>query len=410
MNPSAKTDFATSGRFEFQPGVIRFGPGCVEDLADELDSHGVSRALVVSGRTTGTTPAVIEPVEAGLGEYHAGTAAVTTPEKRLDTAFEIVDQMNEYEADALVSLGAGSSIDLTKVASVLASRSLSRNEAGKELEETGSISVPDEPVVTHVAVPTTLSGADLSMGGGVNALPESGLVSAPTNGGVYGSSVMPTGLFYDSELFETTPIDILAGSVMNGFDKGIESLYASNGIMLTDATAIRGLSLLQEALPHLRDDNRDEEVLEQIVQGIVLVQYGIWGVKSMATLSIIHAFGHGVTSHSDAHQGNVHATVAPHVLRYVFENVDGRRYLIADALGVSTDGPPEEVAEGIVAAVTEIRDALELPTQLGTLAGVEEDALPVMAEAVHADWCMNNTPEGLETSREDVAGILRNAW
>jgi alcohol dehydrogenase class IV len=37
---------------------------------------------------------------------------------------------------------------------------------------------------------------------------------------------MPVAMFYDSNLFETTPDSALSGSAMNGFDKGIETLYA----------------------------------------------------------------------------------------------------------------------------------------------------------------------------------------
>uniref|UniRef100_UPI000AF0170A iron-containing alcohol dehydrogenase n=1 Tax=Halarchaeum acidiphilum TaxID=489138 RepID=UPI000AF0170A len=47
----------------------------------------------------------------------------------------------------------------------------------------------------------------------------------------------------------TTPDRVLCASAMNGFDKGIETLYARAATPVTDGTAARGLALLREALP-----------------------------------------------------------------------------------------------------------------------------------------------------------------
>jgi len=47
-----RTDF----RFEYDPGVIRYGRDCVADLTDELARQHCERALVVCGRTVGSTP------------------------------------------------------------------------------------------------------------------------------------------------------------------------------------------------------------------------------------------------------------------------------------------------------------------------------------------------------------------
>ena len=44
---------------------------------------------------------------------------------------------------------------------------------------------------------------------------------------------------------------MLAGSAMNGFDKGLETLYATNATPVTDATATRGVGLLAGGLRDL---------------------------------------------------------------------------------------------------------------------------------------------------------------
>ena len=243
----------TAYRFEYEPGAVRYGAGAAGDLDDELASLGAERALVVSGQTVGTTPEVIDPVCEGLGDRLAGVRAETTPDKLVSTALDVVEAMEAEGADALVGLGGGSSIDVSKAAAAVASKDgADRAAVGAELEETGTIAVEGEtpPVV---AVPTTLAGADLSQVAGINADPATCPVEGRVDGGLSDAALMSAAVVGDPELVATTPRSVLTASAMNGFDKGIETLYTSAATPFTDATAVRGLSVLTDALPALGD-------------------------------------------------------------------------------------------------------------------------------------------------------------
>jgi alcohol dehydrogenase class IV len=400
-------DYGDGFRFAYDHGPIRYGRGCVDALADELAGVGVERALVVCGKTVGATAEVIDPVEDGLGEYHGATFAGTTPDKRLGAALAGLEAMRDVDADALVSLGGGSSLDVAKAIAVLAGRDEDPPKLAAELESTGTIAVPDE-VPPIVAVPTTLAGADLSMAAGITATPASGLVDEPVGGGLFGQSLMPAALLYDPALFATTPTDVLAGSAMNGFDKAIETLYASTRTAVTDATAKRALELLSEGLPDLRADT--DAALDRVVQGIVLAQYGASRPDGM-TLSLLHAFGHGLTAGYPVQQGVAHAVIAPHALEYLFEHVDGRRHLLADGLGVDTDGASDdELADAVVSRVAEIRDALELPSSLRAVDGIEQSDLHDIATYTLNDSLLGYAPAELDPTVEDLEGVLREAW
>jgi len=402
-------------RFEYDPGVVRFGAGAAAELGDELAEHGLDRALVVCGSTVGSTPEVIDPVTEGLGGRLAGVFDETTPEKRLGTAYDGLDAAREADADALVALGGGSSLDVAKVISVLSADDSDPEAVGAELADTGSISVPEGSLLPVVAVPTTLAGADLSAVAGVTASPESGLVDEravppgtdAVGGGVSDPRLMPTATVYDPALFATTPDRILAASAMNGFDKGVETLYASNATPVTDATAARGLGLLADGLRKFgEEEETTAEMLEPVVEGIWLVQYGI-SRPDGTTLSMIHAFGHGLTRTYDVQQGAAHAVVAPHVLRYLFDRVDARRDLLAEALGAPDADDP---AEAVVDAVAEVRDALDLPSRLRDVDGPEPDAFPQVAEAIVADSFVTNAPPGLDVEPEEIEAVLHEAY
>ncbi|MFA9415255.1 iron-containing alcohol dehydrogenase family protein [Natrinema sp. HArc-T2] len=402
------TDRDSAFRFDYDPATIRFGAGCVDDLATELERQGLERALLVCGSTVGSTPAVIEPVRAGLGDRLADVFDETTPKKRLATALEGRERLREVDADAIVSLGGGSSLDVAKAVSTLAASDRATDDVAAAFAETGTITVPDDGLVPILAVPTTLAGADLSTGAGITAAPATLPVDEEVGGGVGDPGLMPAAAFYDPELVATTPDAVLAGSAMNGFDKGIETLYANNATPVTDATARHGLEKLVDGLAAFGDGNRDLDTFETILEGLILVQYGI-SRPGETTLSIVHAFGHGLTRTDDVQQGAAHAVVVSHVLDYLFEQVgvDARVGMLADALGV---GNAADQAAAVVAAVTEVRDTLGLPTRLRDVDGPEPDAFTAVAEAILADSFMTNAPPGLDPTVAEIERVLEAAW
>ncbi|WP_336036011.1 iron-containing alcohol dehydrogenase family protein [Halobacterium yunchengense] len=393
-------------RFDYDPPVLRFGRGSVAALGDELARHGLDRALVVCGATVGSTPAVMDPVEAGLGDRLAGVFAETTPEKRLDTAFDGRAAVREHDADAVVALGGGSSLDVARAVSVLAAGGHDPAEAGETFAETHTLPMPDGDLPPVVAVPTTLAGADLSQVAGLSALPDSALVEKPTSGGLSDRRLLPTAAFYDPELVATTPESVLAGSAMNGFDKGVETLYAANATPVTDATAARGLGLLADGLRALGERGADPDVLEPVLEGLILVQYGA-SRPDGTTLSVVHSFGHGLTRGFSVQQGAAHAVVAPHVLEHLFAEVDGRRDLLADALGVGGAADP---ASAVVDAVADVRDALGLPSRLRDVDGPEPGDFERVARSVVKDSFMANAPADLDLTAADVEAVLEAAY
>lgn len=146
-------------------------------------------------------------------------------------------------------------------------------------------------------------------------------------------------------------------------------------------------------------------------RGLILVQYGI-SRPGETTLSIIHTFGHGLTRSTDLHQGVAHGVVAPHVLRYLFENVDWGRDLLVGALDTDanfgTDTASEaDAADAAVTAVEDVRDALGLPSRLRDVDGPEPTEFPDVARAILDDPFMANAPSGLDPTTEEIEAVLQ---
>jgi alcohol dehydrogenase class IV len=310
--------------------------------------------------------------------------------------------------DVLVGLGAGSSLDTTKLVAVIAGHDRPPEAVAREMVADGAVHLPDGDLPPLVVVPTTLAGADLSVVAGTRLTLDPDRPDEEIAGvGVSDGQLMPVATVYDPTLFEQTPRSVLVESAMNGFDKGVEMIYGRDHTAVTDATAVRGLRLLCRGLPTL---GSDAEAFDDIVRGMILVQYGL-STESTYRASLIHAFGHGFSRGYDVTQGIVHAILAPHVLSYLFEQVGGRRQLLARAFDVETTGRSrEEVADAIVAEVTAVRDAMGLPSQLRSIDDLKRSDFPAVVDTILADSFMHNVPAGLDPTREEIADVLDRAW
>ncbi|NHX37231.1 MULTISPECIES: iron-containing alcohol dehydrogenase family protein [Halolamina] len=405
------TDPATRREFtlDYDPGEIRFGRGAAGDLGDLLAARGLASALVMTGANVGANRDVMDPVEDGLGDSLAGVFDETTPAKTLGAALDAAERVQAEGIEAIVAVGSGSTLDAAKVASALGSYA-DPAAAAEHALSAGSVPVADDGQPTPViAVPTTLAGADLSVIGGVGLTLDSDAdPSEIPSGGVSSRRLMPTALCYDPELFETTPRSVLTASAMNGFDKAVECCYSPHATPITDGTASRGLALMRSGFAALPDSDPDPEQFDDAVAGVVCAQYGI-STPGAYRASIIHAFGHGFSNDYDAHQGTVHGVLAPHVLRYVFSEVDGRRRLLATALGVDTAGMGDaELADAVVDAVAGVRDDLGLPTELRAIDGLGREHLPDIAETIHEDGLFAEAP--VQPSVSEILEVLEGAW
>ena len=393
--------------FEYHPGAIEFGRGCLDRLRTTLGTLSITRPIVVCGSTVGSTPAVIDPVTDAIGDRLVGVFDQTSSEKSFRTALEGCERVRADDVDGLVSLGGGSSLDVTKAMAILEASDRSADEVEAFIRANGALPVPGGDLLPIVSIPTTLAGADLSAVGSVT-LPETASelnIDGDHRVGGFGDiRLMPEALFYAPELFATTPDHILNASAMNGFDKGIELLYSRNATPITDATAKHGLERLRDALPSM---TADRSALEQAIVGTILVQYGL-STPGTGKLSILHAFGHGLARHYPVQQGAAHGIAAPAVLEYVFDHADGRRTEIADGLGLAVDEPA--IAEAIVETVAELRDDLGLPDSLRAVEGLEPDAFPGLAAFIVEDGIMRNRPPDLDPTRSEIERVLESLW
>src|SRR5262245_58377005 len=151
------SDYGADLQFSFyQPTRVVFGISALRELGFEAKRLGIERAVVVTDRILREKTDVVAQVEQALGARCAGVYDGVIP----DSAVHVIDQGAAFarsrQADGLVSVGGGSSIDTDKgIASVL-------TEGGSIRDHQGSQALTRRQT-THLAIPTTAgTGSEVS--------------------------------------------------------------------------------------------------------------------------------------------------------------------------------------------------------------------------------------------------------
>lgn len=396
--------------FEYRPTEIVFGRSRIDQIQEIFRARGLLQALVVCGTNVGANPAVMKPVSAGLGDRLGEVFAETTPDKKFQTVQSGVDIVRNANIDCIVAVGGGSSINVARAICLLNGLDRPTDDVRTEATETGEMPVPDEStsILPNVIIPTTMAGADLTYDGGVR-IPHDSSNSTPganayTSVTTSDPRLMPEAVLYDPELFATTPSEVLSSSAMNGFNKGMETVYSRRTNPISEAHALQGLRYLRAGLPSLRDASSSDKSIDYAVIGTILVQYGRY-------TNLVHTFGNGISAHYDVQQGTVHGIMVPHVLRYIFDRTDARRAHLASALGCTTDGKQDgEIATEIIDEVVAIRDALGLPSTLRCVKGLTRSDFRDVAVEIASNHKHARNPPGISPTIDEILEILETAW
>jgi len=352
----------------------------------------------------------MDTIREGLGDRLAGVFDGTTPDKRVETAFDLLDRRAEVGADARLVVGRRREQPRHRAAGDAprcrrAGTSLTFARTLRSGRTRSATSHQDRPALPVVVIPTTFAGADVSTGGSLEVLDAD---ASPTGQPmtVSGGGAMPAIDLADPALFETTPQSVLAGSAMNGFNKGIETPYAA--ALRARERRDRGP---RDAAPAGRAPARRRRPARR--SGGDRPRRGRRAARPTRTEDpVIHAFGRRRASSYDVQRGTVHAVVAPHVLAYLFDEGGraSRRALANSARRRDRAGRDDAaIAEDVVSEVAAVRDSLPVPSRLRELDPVDEDDFP--RDRVHRRRLVDGTgPADLDATPEAIEGVLREAW
>src|SRR5437763_9502571 len=194
------------------PRIIHWGRGAIAQLAPELERLNIERVALVTTRSLlgQAGPLKINPMATTVISQHA-------PMSEIDAGVE-----QSSGAQGIVSFGGGSAIDAAKIISV-------------RLANNGQ-------ALPHIAVPTTLSVAELAAGAGYTN--ESG-----DKAGMRDARLMAQTVIYDADLTLATPMHLWLSTGVRALDHAVEGFLAEGEHPFNDVMSLEALRRLFHSLP-----------------------------------------------------------------------------------------------------------------------------------------------------------------
>ncbi len=345
------------------PGIIHWGPGCVrEKLGEELRRAGARRVLLVTTRSAVQDARLVPAVEPLVGDRLAGRFSEVAQHAPARDVARAAQEARRVRADALLSLGGGSPIDTAKaVAFSLATGIDLAAEDGLARARAATV----ERALPHLAIPTTLSVAELSGSAGMSA------EGTREKVGVLAPELRPAVVFYDAELALRTPLPLWLSTGIRAVDHAAETLLAPGEHPLPDAAALEGLRRLQAGLRAARERPEDPAARTEC-------QLGAWFsflLPGPAARGLSHTLGKRLGSRHGIPHGVTSCLLLPHVLRALAPRHPRAMVRIAEALGAGA------AADGVAALVA----GLDLPRHLSAWNLSEADLVEAVRPLVTPD-------------------------
>jgi alcohol dehydrogenase class IV len=377
--------------FNTTPTVI-VGAGTIARLG-EIAAARLGRRIALVTDAGLVKAGLVEPALHALSE--AGIAVdvfegvLADPPEHV--ALDAVARARDFNADAVIGFGGGSSIDVAKLVALLA-------PGTETLTDIYGVGLAKGPRLPLLAVPTTA-------GTGSEVTPIS-IVTTGTHEkkGVVSPVIIPDIALLDPDLTLGLPPPVTAATGIDAMVHAIEAYTSTspNNNPVSRALAREALRLLGRNIERAVHHGQDREAREAMLIGSMLAGQAF----ANSPVAAVHALAYPIGGHFGVPHGLSNALVLPHVLRF---NASACEPLYAE-LAPHAFPHLEGHATGPAFA-----DALEaLSANLGLQprlrdVGIPQDALGMMAEdAMRQTRLLVNNPRPL--ALEDARAIYEAAW
>jgi alcohol dehydrogenase class IV len=377
----------------FMPTRMEMGRGLAQKTGEFLKPFVNKRVLLVTDK--GLRDAlVLDPIEKSLKdqqiEYEIFDEVEPNPSAQI--AHRGSQFAKEYQCDAVLGIGGGSSIDTAKGIAALA------NNSGNILDYEGVDKIPN-PALPLFAIPTTAGTGSEGTASTVFTNKETLFKAVIISPYLY-----PKWAILDPLLTLNLPASITAATGMDALTHAIESYTSKGANPMSQGLAIQAVKMIGESLPKAYFVGTDIESRENM-----LVASMIAGVAfAQSRLGNVHAISHTFGGVFNIPHGIANATLLPYVLKFNVPACPEKLKDIAVALGKDVNGLTHlAAAEKAVEAVIEMNDAFGIPRTIKEL-GVTLDHLAQMIEDSMRSGNVLANPR--LTKAVDVQRIIEDAY
>ena len=373
---------------------LRMGAGLAGEIGQITRPICGDRVLLVTDPGMMAT-GLVQQVKDGLRA--AGVAVMLFDQVQADPPESIVLQAAQKArgATGVIGFGGGSSLDVAKLAALLAA-------SDQPLAEAYGVGNARGPRLPLVLVPTTA-------GTGSEVTP----ISIVTTGasekmGVVSPLLLPDLALLDPELTLGLPAHVTAATGIDAMVHAIEA-YASvnpNNNPISRALAVEALGLMGRMLLRAVQKPDDLEARTGMLLGSMLAGQAF----ANSPVAAVHALAYPIGGHYKVPHGLSNALVLPHVLRF---NAQVAPEAYAELLphvflDLRAMGTAKAAAVQFAQSMADLSQACGLETGLREM-GITREALPVLArDALNQQRLLVNNPRPIDEAA--ALEIYEAAW
>ncbi|CAM1511661.1 Fc.00g091740.m01.CDS01 [Cosmosporella sp. VM-42] len=340
---------------------LYYGAGCVDKYLVSVLPSPSSKVFIISGTSIATKTPLIQQLETLLGDHHVGTYTGIKQHGQADGVEEATELVSHISSvDTILSVGGGSPIDSAKTISF------------RIHEMTGQF-------LTHITIPTTLSAAECTAGGGFTR-PDG------TKIGFMHSGMGVSAIFYDAAFARFTPQRLWLATGMRAVDHTIETMYHPNASeMPWKALASWAMAALFEGLPSAKELH-GTEAADDVTTKLQLAAFassGLRGSNFKGGMGLSHSLGHAIGSPYGIPHGETSCLTLAPVIRHKAATDKLAAQQIARLLPVlgGQQRPDHDLADAyrVAQCVDELVTALGLAQSTLSARGVGREEVDVIA-------------------------------
>lgn len=360
-------------------GRVLFGPGTVARLGDIARTFGAKKALIVSDPNVerlGHVNRVCELLQKAGIEVRA--FAEVEPDPSVETADKAAGVAKDFGAGLVVGIGGGSSLDIAKAASVLATN------PGSAVSYQG-LGLVKNAGLPKILIPTTAgTGSEVTFTA-VLIRKKEGIKAGINDEKLYADYAI-----LDPELTLSLPPRATASTGMDAFIHAFEAYVGKSATPFSDIFAESAIKRVGRWLRVATWDGRNLEARCEMM----LASYYGGAALANAGVGACHALSYPLGGLFGVPHGLANALLIPYVTRHSVMANPERYAKAAILLGKECGASLRDAALSCVEALEELVSDLSLPRTLKDLGiKIEEGRLQEMVKgAMAVDRPMANNP------------------
>jgi len=367
------------------------GYGAIAAVADEIKARGLKKAFVCSDPDLikfGITKKVTDILDAASIPYSIYSNIKANP--TVENVQCGVESFKASEADCIVAIGGGSSIDTAKAIGIIIT-----NPEFADVVSLEGVAPTKNKCVPIIAVPTTAgTAAEVT----INYV----ITDAKNNRKMVCVDVhdIPVVAVVDPDMMSTMPKGLTAATGMDALTHAIEGYITKGAWELSDMFHIKAIEIIAKSLRAAVEGTADGR------EGMALGQYVAGMGFSNVGLGIVHSMAHPLGALYDTPHGIANAIILPTVMEYNAPATGEKYRDIARAMGVegTESMSVEEYRAAAIDAVKKLSSDIGIPSDLKDI--VKREDVAFLAESAYADACRPGNPR--DTSVEEISALYNS--